>query len=65
MHVVPVTLSWGETKVPDRQASMHRKDPGRQPVHWSWLTVDATLKFGILHEVHFAPQATERNQNLG
>jgi len=31
-------------------------NPGIQPVHCSSLMVDATLKFGIPHDVHLAPQ---------
>jgi hypothetical protein len=50
--------------VPEGQLSMHcpweRTNPGRQPVHCASLRVDATLKFGILHEVHFAPQPNSR-----
>ncbi len=29
-------------------------------MHCSWLTVEATLKLGILHDVHLAPHATGR-----
>ena len=41
------------------QLPFERTKPGRQPVHCSSLTVEATLKFGILHDVHFAPQPGE------
>ncbi len=62
-----VTLSEGETKVPVGQLATHfpceRKKPGKHPVHCNWLTVEATLKLGILHDVHFAPHA-ENEYNL-
>jgi hypothetical protein len=47
-------------KVPDGQLAtqvpLERTKPGRHPVHCNWLTVDATLKLGILQEVHFEGQ---------
>lgn len=64
-QAVQVKLSWGDRNVPEGQLSRHfpleRTEPGRQPVHCSWSTVEATLKFGILHDVHFAPQATGKS----
>lgn len=57
---VHVRLSCCDTKVPDGQLSTHfpsdKKNPGKQPVHCTWSMVEATLKLGILHEVHLAPQ---------
>jgi len=54
-------LSAGSTNVPEGQDSIHlpslRTKPGRQPVHSSWSTVEATLKPGIPHPVHFGGQA--------
>lgn len=59
-HAVHVTLSVEEMKFPVGQLSTHwppeRTKPGRQPVHCSWLTVDATLKLGILQPVHLEGQ---------
>lgn len=59
-QAVQVILSVGETKFPVGQLSMHwppdRTKPGRQPVHCSWLTVEATLKLGILQDVHLNGQ---------
>jgi hypothetical protein len=58
-QAVQVSLS-AATNVPVGQLSTHfpceRKKPGTHPVHWSSSTRDAPLKFGILHDVHFAPQ---------
>lgn len=60
-QVVQVVLFSDETNDPEGQLATHvpfeRKDPGRQPVHCSWLTVEAVVNPGISHEVHFAPQA--------
>ena len=39
------------------QVPLERKDPGKQAVHFFWLTVDATLKLGIWQAVHLAPHA--------
>ena len=56
-----VKLSVGETKVPEGQIPTHcpcdRKDPGKHPVHWRWEAREPTLKLGISHDVHLAPQA--------
>ena len=56
-----VKLSFGETKVPEGQLSRHcpfdRKDPGKQPIHWRSEAREPTLKLGISHDVHLAPQA--------
>ena len=59
---VHVKLSFGSRKVPNGQLATHcpcdRTIPGKHPVHCTWSTVDATLKFGILHVVHFAGHAS-------
>lgn len=61
-HGVQVRLSCGETNVPDgqlcTQRPWERTKPGRHPVHCSWFTVEATLKFGMAHDVHLAPQVS-------
>ena len=63
-----VTLSWDETVVPEgqlvTQVPLERKDPGKQEVHFFWLAVDATLKLGIWHAVHLAPQAERKKHQL-
>jgi hypothetical protein len=55
-----VTLSLGDRNVLEGQLSMQvpleRTKPGRQPVHWSWSTVDATLKLGMPQAVHLDGQ---------
>ena len=63
-QAVHVRLSDGFKNVPVGQLSTHvlleSTFPGRQPVHCSWFTVDATLKFGILQDVHFDGQPTNK-----
>ncbi len=64
-QAVHVTLSF-EMKEPEgqleTQAPLERNEPGRQPVHCNWLTVEAVVKFGILQDVHLAPQAEVDDQ---
>lgn len=58
-----------EMNDPEGQLATHvpfeRKDPARQPVHCSSLTVEAVVKPDISHEVHFAPQARSAYMSLG
>ena len=59
-----VELFWAETVVPEgqlpTQVPLERKNPGKQAVHCFWLTMEATLKLGIWHAVHLAPQAERK-----
>jgi hypothetical protein len=59
-HFWHVMLSVGDRKVPAGQLSVHvpldRTKLGRQAVHVNWLTVEATLKFGMPHAVHLEGQ---------
>jgi hypothetical protein len=54
-------LSCGDKKEPAGQLSTQlpceRTKPAKQPVHCSWLMVEATLNPGIPQEVHFEGQA--------
>lgn len=57
---VQVKLSCGDTNVSLGHSVTHwpweRKKPGKHPVHCNSFAVEAALKLGMMHDVHFAGQ---------